>query len=122
MTKLQSWVVTGFILLLPLLAVAASGNSATIDFSQPVKVAGTQLAPGVYKIVWEGVGPDVKVSFLSGKKQVATAPAKLAARKTNGPGAIETATASDNVQTLRAIEVKNVSLRFDASAPATAGE
>jgi hypothetical protein len=82
---------------------------------QQVKVAGTQLSPGQYTVVWEGNGPDVQVSFVQGKNTVATAPAKLASQPTYPSGAIETATTSDNTTELRAIDLKNVSIRFEDS-------
>ena len=45
-------------------------------------VNGTQLKPGDYKVEWDGTGPDVQVSFLQGKKVVATVPAKVVELKT----------------------------------------
>ena len=62
---------------LPAFAFAGPRNSANIELDQPVTIAGTQLAPGQYKLIWEGNGPNVNVSFVEGKKTVATAPAKL---------------------------------------------
>jgi hypothetical protein len=101
------------VFLIPALAFAGQKNSASVDFVQPVKVAGTQLAPGSYKLVWEGNGPEVTVSFMAGKKTVATAPAKLVNDRNNQPGAIETDTAKDNTVTLQAVDLKNVTIQFN---------
>jgi hypothetical protein len=103
------------LLMLPLFAFAGSKNSSNLNLEQLVKVAGTQLSPGQYKVVWEGTGSDVQVSFLQGKNTVATAPAKLASQPTYPSGAIETATTADHTTELRAIDLKNVSIRFEDS-------
>ena len=104
--------------LIPALAFAGQKNSANVELVQPVKVAGTQLAPGDYKLIWEGNGPEITVSFLSGKKTVATAPAKLVNDRNNQPGAIETDTAKDNTVTLQAVDLKNVTIQFSNVVPA----
>lgn len=96
----------------PVLAFAGSKNSSNLNLDQTVKVAGTQLAPGQYKVTWEGSGPDVQVSFLEGKKIIATAPARIATAPKSQETAIETATTADAV-VLRAIDLKNLSLHFD---------
>ena len=49
-------------------------------------VNGQQLTPGEYQLRWEGAGPNVEVSFLLGKKEVAKASAKV----------VELGRASDN--------------------------
>ena len=41
---------------LPALAFAQK-NSANVALGQPVTIAGTQLAPGQYKLIWEGNAP-----------------------------------------------------------------
>lgn len=66
----------GLSLLLASAAFAASKGS--FEISKPVSVAGKQLAAGNYTVEWDGAGPDVQVSFLSGKKVVATAAAHVA--------------------------------------------
>jgi len=97
---------------LPVFAFAAPKNSSNVDLDQAVKVAGTQLAAGQYKVRWEGSGPDVQVSFLKGKKVVATTSARIGSAVKNEENAIETGTI-DNAVVLRAIDMKNLSLRFD---------
>lgn len=101
---------------IPVLALAGSKNSANVELDQTVKVADTQLAPGQYKLIWEGNGPDITVNFTEGKKTVATVPAKLVSNQSNQE-AIETLTVADNSRLLRAIDLKKVSIRFENAAP-----
>jgi len=97
---------------LPALAFAADKNSASVQIAQPVTVAGTQIAPGNYKLVWEGNGPDVTVNFLNGKKTIATAPAKVVNTASNQQAAVETFTTPDKTQVLKAVDLKNLTLQF----------
>jgi len=101
----------------PALAFAASKNSANVSLDQPVNVAGTQLAPGQYKLSWEGTGPDVTVVFTQGKKTIATTSAKLVSNR-NNQEAIETTTAGDNKSVLQAVDLKNLTLQFENAVPA----
>ncbi len=77
---LLSFVVAATVLLLGTAVFAAEINLTT-----PVMVNGTQLAPGTYKVNYTGSGPDVQVSFLQGKRTVATAPAHLEDRANKAP-------------------------------------
>ena len=101
--------------LIPCLAFAGPKKSANVVLDQPVSVAGTQLAAGEYKLVWEGSGPDITVSFAEGKKTVATAAAKLVTNR-NNQEAIETLNGSGNTTVLRAIDLKNMTIQFDNTA------
>lgn len=92
---------------------AAKGNSATVRFTEPVTVAGTQLKPGTYRLTWEGLGAEVQVSFLKGKKTVATAPATLLDKASPYSGAVDTKMTSDNSRVLEEIQWKKMALRFD---------
>lgn len=103
----------------PVLAFGASKNSAKFTLDQPVTLAGTQLAPGEYKLTWQGSGPDVTVSFAEGKKIVATASAQLVS-KGNDPEAIETKSAGDNTTVLKAIDLSKVTIQFE-NASASSG-
>jgi hypothetical protein len=61
-----------------LLASSAFASSkGTVQVSEPFQVNGQTLAAGKYQLQWDGTGPNVEVSFLQGKKEVAKAPAKL---------------------------------------------
>jgi hypothetical protein len=106
---------TAMMLLIPAIAFAAQNNSASLKLDQPVTVAGTQLAPGQYKLVWNGSDSDMNVSFTQGKKTVATAHGKLGGNPTNEE-AIETVTAADNTTVLQAVDFKNISIHFDNAA------
>src|SRR5262245_49496676 len=92
---------------------AAKRNSATVRFTEPVTVASTQLQPGRYRLTWDGAGPDVQVSFLKGKKTVATVPATLVGEASPYSGAIETKMSSDNSKVVEEIQWKKMALRFD---------
>jgi phage tail sheath gpL-like len=105
-------------LLIPVLAFAADKNSAKVQIDEPVKISGTQLAPGQYRLTWEGNGPDVTVSFLEGKKTVATAPAKLVNASHDQP-AIETVATPDNAQLLKAVDLSHLTIQFLAPVSAS---
>ena len=67
--------IMGLALLLASSAFAAT--KATLSLPHPTDVSGTMLAPGDYKLEWDGTGPNVEVSILQGKKVIAKVPAKL---------------------------------------------
>jgi hypothetical protein len=52
-------------------------NKGSFEVSEPVTVNGHQLAPGQYKLTWEGTGTDVEAMILSHGKLVETVPAHL---------------------------------------------
>jgi hypothetical protein len=53
---------------------AHKGNLRIVD---PVQVNGKQLPAGDYTVTWEGDGPNADVHISKGKKEVASAPAKV---------------------------------------------
>lgn len=114
--KSKSLFATAVVVLIPALAFAGQKNSANVELDQAVTVAGTQLAPGEYKLNWEGNGPNVTVSFVEGRKTVATVPAKLMSNR-SGEEAVETDTAS-KTPILNAIDTKNVVIQFESSTAA----
>jgi hypothetical protein len=67
----------GVSLLLAVSAMAGTENKGTLRLFDNVSVQGKQLSPGTYKVEWNGEGPDVQVSILSGKNTVATIPARV---------------------------------------------
>ena len=73
--KLSKSLLLGVALTLATSAFAA--NKATMQVSEPTQVNGTKLAPGDYKVEWEGNGPNVDVSILKGKTVVAKVPAQI---------------------------------------------
>lgn len=114
--KSTSLFIAAMAFLTPVLVFARSNDSANFDLDQPVKVAGSQLAPGQYKLVWAGNGPAVTVSFLEGKITVATAAAHLVKNPTHEE-AIETSTMADNTTVLQAVDLKKITLKFENEAP-----
>jgi len=65
-----------FLLLVAMSMSAADKNTTTVTISDSVKVGASQLAPGDYKVSWEGSGPNKQVTFTRGKTSV-TAPATI---------------------------------------------
>jgi hypothetical protein len=61
------------------LAVASSGFAASgnLSLTTDTNVNGTALKAGNYKVSWDGNGPAVDVKIMSGKKVLATVPARL---------------------------------------------
>ena len=61
-----------------LLATSAfAANKGSLQVQEPLTVNGTRLAPGEYKVQWDGAGPNVELSILDGKKVVAKVPAHM---------------------------------------------
>ena len=98
-------------------ALLAQSHSKQVKFDQTTKVGDTALQPGDYKVVWDGDGPDVEVSFQQNNKTVASATAKLA----NAPGPYDAAVVvrddSTGSVTLEELDFKNLELVFSQSSP-----
>ncbi len=69
LNNLAKTVVLGLAVLLATSAFAT--NKGTLQVSEPFQVNGQQLAAGGYQLRWDGTGPNVEVSFMRGKKEVA---------------------------------------------------
>jgi hypothetical protein len=68
----------GLALLLATSAFAANNvNKGSFEVFEPLTVSGHQLAPGQYKLTWDGTGSSVELMILSQGKLVATVPAHL---------------------------------------------
>ena len=65
----------GLALLLATSAFAA--NKGSLQLQDPTNVSGTKIAPGEYKVEWEGTGPSVELSIMQGKKVIAKVPAHV---------------------------------------------
>jgi len=65
----------GLALLLATSAFAA--NKGSLQVQEPINVNGTKLAPGDYKVQWDGAGPNVEMSILKGKNVVTKVPAHV---------------------------------------------
>jgi len=78
--------VFGAALLLGSSAFAAKDtNKTTLDLSQTVSVNGQTLAPGKYRVEWEGTGPNVELKVLQHNKTIATVPAEIQQQGTQNP-------------------------------------
>lgn len=72
-----------FMMLMMAMLLAASAFAAgalhkgSLQVVDPILVNGKEIAPGNYTVVWEGEGPDTSMHIMQGKKEVATAPAKV---------------------------------------------
>jgi len=61
-----------------LLATSAfAANKGSLQVQEPLNVNGTKLAPGDYKVQWDGTGPNVEMSILKGKTVVTKVPAHI---------------------------------------------
>jgi hypothetical protein len=65
----------GLALLLATSAFAA--NKGSLQVQEPLNVNGTKIAPGDYKVQWDGTGPNVEMSILKGKNVVTKVPAHI---------------------------------------------
>ena len=64
--------IAAFAMMLPVGAAARSNNERTVHLASPALVGSQQLAPGSYKVEWQGNGPAVNVQFIKNNKTVAT--------------------------------------------------
>lgn len=103
------------LLLIPVTLMASDRDSRGIDIVRTVKVGGTMLEPGHYKVTWSGNGEHVQVRFVREGKVVAAAPARLVWRNNGFDDAVETETTPDNSQAVQALDWKKMSLLFEAT-------
>lgn len=96
------------LLVTPLLAK----NTQSITISQPVSVGTTQIAPGDYKVSWEGAGPAVKVTLSTSGKAPILLDAKLVPDKNYAGGVLVGTT--NGVRVLQEIHLGKNSLVFGA--------
>jgi hypothetical protein len=61
-----------------LLATGAfASNKGSFHFEQSIVLNGQEIPAGDYTVRWEGTGPDVQLSVMKGKKEVAKTAAKM---------------------------------------------
>ena len=75
LNHLAKTVVLGLAVLLASSAFAS--NKGSLQVREAIEVNGQQLAPGEYQVNWDGTGPNVEVSIMRGKKEVAKTTAKV---------------------------------------------
>lgn len=105
LAKLTRVLVPVLVLALTATAFAAAGGTANIKLFGAAQLNGKSLAAGEYKVKWESHSPEADVTFLQGKKAVATAHAKLVDRDQASPeNAVVTRANSDGSETI--IEIR----------------
>ena len=113
----------GLALLLATSAFAANNvNKGSIEVFGPLTVSGHQLAPGQYKLHWDGTGSNVELMILSNGKLVATVPAQwLDLSQSERDNATVTRTNDDGSQSLTQIDFagKKYALAFGDESAAT---
>ena len=79
------------LLIFQIAVFAASEKSATVRFDQSVTVGSSTIRAGEYKVTWAEPGPDTKVMFTQGKKEIAIVPGMVES-KTDSDVRVFTAT------------------------------
>ena len=125
LSRISKSVLPGLALLLATSAFAANkGNKGSFEVFEPLTVSGHQLAPGQYKLTWEGTGPDVEAMILSQGKLVETVPAHLIElSRSESNNATESHKNDDGSQSLTQIDFagKKYALAFGDESAATSG-
>jgi hypothetical protein len=96
-------------------AVGAPKNKKTINIGEVTHVGSVTLQPGDYTIEWNGIGPDVQVSFSRGKNTVVTVPATLESAQNPNEIACAYHTEESGARSLVAIETNHATLRFNTT-------
>lgn len=102
-----------FAVLLVVIPVFSFAASKSITLNEPVSVGSTVLKPGDYKVEWNGKGSNVQVKFLQNNKEVASVPATVENKKSGYDGALDLTGSDTQAKQLRAIDFKDMSLKFD---------
>ena len=90
--KVTKSLVLGLAVLLATSAFAA--NKGSLQVQEPISVNGQQLAPGDYKVQWDGNGPNVELSIMQGRKVITKVPAHMV--DLNKPSAADAAVVKNN--------------------------
>ena len=122
-SKISKTVLPALALLLATSAFAANKqNKGSIELDKPATIGGHQLAPGEYKLTWDGTGPNVDLMILTNGKLVATVPARLIELSRPQPNnGYEAQKNDDGSRTLTGIEFggKKFALAFGGEAAMT---
>lgn len=95
-------------LVLSMSAFAKDSHSGKFMLSDTVQIGHTQLAPGNYKVEWNGPANDVKVDIMKNGKTVATTEGKIQDLQKPSPyDAVLTKTLQNNTRELNEIEFGN---------------
>jgi hypothetical protein len=106
-------ILAGASLLLAAGAVAAGTGKGSLHLFETVEVQGKQLAPGDYKLQWNGEGSKVELNITRGKETVSV-PAEVvtAAEKNQSDGYTASKASGDNALTGIFFGGKNYELRL----------
>jgi YD repeat-containing protein len=74
--------------LLSISALASDKMNASIQIQDAVHVGSTLLAPGQYRMTWTESGTRAEVTFLQGKKVIATVPAQVSQARSGYDGPV----------------------------------
>jgi hypothetical protein len=122
-SKISKTLLPAMALLVATSASAANKqNKGSLDLDRPATVGGHQLAPGEYKLTWDGTGSNVDLMISSYGKLVATVPAHLIeVSQPERTNAYEAHTNDDGSQSLTKIEFggKKYALAFGDEATMT---
>jgi flagellar basal body P-ring protein FlgI len=101
-----SFVILG--LLLSAAAFAKDSHSGNVSLSDSIRIGSTQLAPGDYKVEWNGPPNNLKIDFLRHGKTVATAEGQIKDLPERAPyDAVILKNLNDNTKVLDEIEFGN---------------
>jgi hypothetical protein len=119
--RVSKGLLLGIALLLATSALAS--NHASVAFTDAVTVNGTQLPAGDYQMKWEGSGNNVQLSFVQGKKVVATTTARMVDLKqsANDTAAVVQKNA-DGTRSLTQVRLGGKSYAFDIGSEAGGAE
>ena len=106
------------LLSLQIFSFAATGKSESVTFYEPIKVASSTLPAGTYTVTWTD-GSTANVTFSQGRKNIATVPATVVAKKNPDAGIQADRTAAGKM--LKSIDFKNASLNFAGTESARSG-
>jgi hypothetical protein len=94
--------------------LAGEINKGTLKLDDKVVVDGKPLAPGNYRVEWDGSGPAVQVKLLQGKQAVATIPAHVTEEATpNSQDGYATTAEPNGSRALTTIYLKRFTLQID---------
>ncbi len=95
-------------------AAASAGpvNKAIVQLTESTIIGTVAFLPGEYAIEWNGVGPDVQVSFSLSNKTIATIPATLQAEQNHPCEFLVTAQSHEPDKRLLEFHIKKWTLHF----------
>ncbi len=112
--KAKQLPILAVILTLMVSVAMAAGNKTSIRIDEPTMVGSVILQPGDYTVEWNGLGPDVQVSFLQGRQTITTVPGTLVAGQ-NPYNAVVTDAQESGTRLLVEIDTKTLAVHLSAA-------